>query len=218
MGFWDKALSAPGALLLGGVGLWGLAWGIDAWTHVEAYGIAQGAHVHGGQALIRVNMAFSGLPLVVFGMAQLVGTQALLKRGGMPLFFASLFLMLDGLAHAFAFNDHLGEPASAAFFAFAAPAQIAIGASLPFASRARDRWLALGTLGLFVLYAASRTATFGPLAWPERVEGLDVFSKAMEVFFVLAVWSVVRALPAKEGNRGGTSPEGAAAPAEGSRL
>src|SRR3972149_6528275 len=27
MGFWDRALSAPGAVLAGGLALWGMAWG-----------------------------------------------------------------------------------------------------------------------------------------------------------------------------------------------
>ncbi len=201
MGVWDKALSAPGAVLIGGLALWALAWGIDAWTHVQVYGIAQGAHVHGGDAVIRLNMTITGLPLVAFGMAQLFGTDALLKRGGMPLYLASLFMMLDGLAHAFAFNDHLGEPPSAAFFAALAPAQIALGAGLPFASRARDRWLVTGTLGLLALYVLSRTLAFAPLGWPERVEALDVFSKAVEVLFVLAVSSVSRASVAKRALR-----------------
>ncbi|HKZ59798.1 MAG TPA: hypothetical protein VJ547_08145 [Candidatus Thermoplasmatota archaeon] len=187
MGFWDRALSAPGAVLAGGLALWGMAWGIDAWTHIQVFGVAQGAHLHGGDAVVRLNMTITGLPLVAFGMAQLIGTDALLKRGGMPLFFASLFLMLDGLAHAFAFNDHLGEPPSAAFFAFVAPAQIAAGLALPFVSRPLGRLLLAGTLGLLALYAASRAITFEPLLWPERVEALDVVSKLFEGLFMIAL-------------------------------
>jgi hypothetical protein len=192
MGLWQKAYSAPGVVFLGGIVFWGLAWGIDAATHIQAYGFAEGAHVHGGDAVIRVNMTVTGFPLVAFGLAQLMGTDTLLKRGGMPLYLAAMFLMVDGLAHAFAMNDHLGEPASAAFFAFLSPLQIAVGASLPFASRARDRWLVLATLGLLGLYVVSRTVAFPPLRWPERVEALDVFSKAMEVLFILSVLTVAR--------------------------
>lgn len=193
MGLWEKALSAPGGVLIGGLAFWVMAWGIDAWTHIQVFGVAQGAHIHGGDAVIRLNLTVTGLPLVAFGMAQLMGTDALLKRGGVPVYLASLSLMLDGLAHAFALNDHLGEAPSAAFFAILAPAQIALGVSLPFAGRARDRWLVAGTLGLLLLYAVSRVLPFQALRWPERVEALDVFSKAMEVLFLFALIAVARA-------------------------
>ena len=198
MGLTDRAFSAPGGVLIGGLAFWAMAWGIDAWTHVQVFGVAQGAHVHGGDAVVRVNMTITGLPLVAFGMAQLIGTDALLKRGGMPLYLASLFLVLDGLAHAFAFNDHLGEPPSAAFFALVAPAQMAAGLALPFVSRSLDRWLLAGTFGLLVVYGASRALTLEALGWPERVEALDVVSTLLEALFMIVLGLNLKSLKDRE--------------------
>lgn len=197
----EKALSAPGAVLLGGLVFWAMAWFIDFWTHVEVFGVGAGAHAHGGDALVRVNFPLTGAPLILFGMAQLMGTDALLKRGGLPLLAASFLFMLDGLAHAFSFNDHLGEPAAAAFFALVAPAQIAVGAAMPFLPRRFDRWLVAAALGLLALYTASRSLSFPPLGWPEPVEELDVFSKVVEVLFILVVLAGVRRGPAPSGRR-----------------
>lgn len=173
--------------MIGGLGFFALGWFIDFWTHVEKFGVAAGAHVHGGEALIRVNIPLTGVPFLLLGMAQLIGTEALLKRGGTPVFLGSHILMLDGVAHAFAFNDHLGDPVSAAFFAFVAPAQIAAGLAMPFIARRFDVLLALSSAALLALYAVSRSVALPALGWPERVEGLDMFSKAMEVLFILCV-------------------------------
>jgi hypothetical protein len=192
---WRKALSAPGAILMGGLGFWAMAWALDLWTHVEEFGVGEGVHAHGGSALIRLNFPLTGAPLILFGLAQLIGTEALLKRGGIPLFAASFLLLTDGLAHAFAFNDHLGELAAASFFAALAPAQIGAGLALPFIPRRYDRWFVAFALGLIALWAVSRAAAFEPLRWPERIEALDVFSKFLEVLLVVTLLVVIRATP-----------------------
>jgi hypothetical protein len=184
--------SKAGAMVLGGLFFWVMAWALDMWSHIQTFGIGTGDHVHGGTALLRVNIPLTGTPLIVFGLALLIGSEALMKRGGFPKMLASLFLMHDGLFHAFAFNDHLGNLASAAFFAFVAPLQIVVGVALPFLPRRFDRPMLLGTVGLLALYAISRTAPFAPLGWPEPVEALDVFSKFAEVMFLLSLIAVGR--------------------------
>jgi hypothetical protein len=184
--------SKAGAMIFGGLAFWVMAWALDMWSHVQTYGIGTGDHQHGGTALLRVNIPLTGTPLIVFGLALLIGSDALMKRGGAPKMFASLFMMHDGLLHAFAFNDHLGNLLSAAFFAFVAPLQIAVGVALPFLPRKFDTPMILGTLGLLALYVVSRAAAFGPLGWPEPVETLDVFSKFTEVMFLLSILAVAR--------------------------
>jgi hypothetical protein len=202
--------SKGGATVLGGLAFWVMAWALDMWAHVQTFGIGTGDHEHGGTALLRVNIPLTGTPLIVFGLALLIGSDALMKRGGVPKMFASLFLMHDGLFHAFAFNDHLGNLTSAAFFAFVAPLQIAVGVALPFMPRRFDGLMLFGTFGLIALYAVSRSASFPPLGWPEPVEALDVFSKFVEVLFILALIAVMRG----ERPRGATpAPAKAAEPA-----
>ncbi len=187
MGLLQKAATGPGALILGGLLFWVLAWVIDLWTHVETFGIAEGAHAHGGSLMIRATLPVTGVPLLAFGVAQMMGTDTLMKRGGLPVYFASLLLALDGLAHAFAFNDHLGNLASASFFAFVAPLEVAAGVAFPFIARRHDSVMALGVFSLIAIYTVSRAAAFAPLGWPEPVEGLGVFSKLVEALFLLAV-------------------------------
>jgi hypothetical protein len=186
---WQRAASGPGVLVIGGLLFWAFSWYLDLSAHIEKFGVGTGAHVHGGDAIIRVNFPVTGAPFIAMGIAQMMGTEALLKRGGLLLWAASLLLMADGLAHAFAFNDHLGVLSSAAFFAFLAPAQIAVGVALPFIERDFDVYLALGMAALLGLYVVSRSVTFAALAWPEPVEALDIFSKVVEVMFIVAlVW------------------------------
>ncbi len=186
---WQRATSGAGVCVLGGLVLWVFSWYLDLSAHIEKFGVGTGAHVHGGDALMRINFPLTGAPFIALGVAQLMGTEALLKRGGVLFWAASLLLMVDGLAHAFAFNDHLGVLSSAAFFAFLAPAQIAGGLALPFMARDLDVYVAGGMAALLGLYAVSRSVTLAALTWPEPVEALDVFSKVVEVMFIVAlVW------------------------------
>lgn len=199
----SKLLTKPGAMVLGGLVFWVMAWGIDLATHINEYGVNDGDHAHGGTALIRVNIPLTGAPLIVIGLVMMIGSERLMKRGGFPLLVASFALMADGLLHAFAFNDHLGNLASALLFGFVAPLQIVAGLALVDLPRRFDRPLLFGTLGLLALYAVSRTASFASLGWPEAVEGLDIASNALEVLFVLSLGAVMsaarrRSTPAKD--------------------
>jgi hypothetical protein len=189
----SRLFNKPGAMVFSGLVFWVLAWVLDMWTHVETYGVNAGAHEHGGSAMLRINIPLTGAPLIVFGLAMLIGSERLMRRGGVPLLVAAFTLMTDGLLHAFAFNDHLGSLASAAFFAFVAPAQVAAGVALVFLPRDFDRLLVGGTAFIFALYLVSRTAPLAALGWPEPVEALDVASKVLEVLFLMSMASVARA-------------------------
>ena len=180
-------------MVLGGLVFWVMAWGIDMWTHIQEFGVGSGNHAHGGSALMRVNIPLTGAPLIFIGLVLMIGSERLVKRGGFPVLVASFTLMTDGLLHAFAFNDHLGNLASAAFFAFVAPLQLAAGLALPDLPRKLDLPLLLSAVGLLALYAVSRAATFPPLGWPEPVEALDVASKTLEVLFALSMVAVMSA-------------------------
>lgn len=197
MGLASKLKSKPGAMILGGLVFWVMAWAIDMWTHIQEFGIAEGEHAHGGSALMRVNIPLTGAPLIVIGLVMLVGSVRLSKRGGFPLLVASFALMTDGLLHAFAFNDHLGNLASASFFAFVAPAQVVAGLALSELPRRFDRPLLYGTFAIFVLYLGSRAVPFAPLGWPEPVEALDVASKALEAVFLASMLAVISASRAR---------------------
>src|SRR5690349_9596506 len=104
MGFTAKLATKPGAMVLGGLVFWVMAWAIDMWSHIQEFGIGAGDHQHGGSALMRVNIPLTGAPLIVMGLVMLIGADRLVKRGGFPLLVASFALMTDGLLHAFAFN------------------------------------------------------------------------------------------------------------------
>jgi len=195
MGFAGRLMSGAGAFLVGGLLIWVMAWLIDFNVHVQRVAVDPGGHTHGGgDALIRVNFPMTGFPLILIGMGSLVGLDRLLYDRRVTLAYcAGILFAVDGLAHAFAFNDHLNDPYSAALFAAAAPAQILIGVAMPFLSRKYDSFWLLGALGLLAAYVVSRTVYVPALNMPESVEGLGIFSKLLEVVFVWLTLLNIRA-------------------------
>lgn len=186
MSAWKKAASAEGALIIGGLLLWLMSWAIDLSTHIQEVAQDPTSHSHGGgETLVRVNFPLTGFPLVVFGMLQMVTFEKLQQRKVFIAFIAGIFFLLDGLAHAFAFNDHLNQPLSAALFAIVAPLQILVGVTLPFMPQAWDRYWAALALAMIALYAASRTVALPGIGFVEPVDGLGVFSKFFEVVILL---------------------------------
>lgn len=181
----ERATSAGGSLVIGGLLIWLMAWAIDFVQHLSG-DVACDPTQHCGDALVRVNFPLAGFPLIVMGGIILFGGERLLERGNTPLFAAGMLISLDGMAHAFAFNDHLFEPLWATLFALTAPVQIVLGIALPYLDRSLDRWWWVGTAGLVVGYILTRVITVPALGFPEPVEGLDIFSKFTEVV-VLAV-------------------------------
>jgi hypothetical protein len=178
-----------------------MAWAIDFWVHYQVIAANPASHNHtGGDAIIRINFPMTGFPLIVFGMWQLMGSENLAKRPGFLAFVGGILMAVDGLVHAFAFNDHMNDY-SAPLFASLAPAQIGVGVALPFLSRRYDGFWILGALALVVAYAVSRTVSIPALALPEPVEGLGVFSKVLEVSFVIVTLANMRRAPAPEGSR-----------------
>jgi len=195
MGALQRLTTAPGALLIGGLILWAMAWAIDFWVHYQVILLSPATHHAGGDALIRINFPMIGFPLIFVGLWQLVGTEELGKRPVFLAFVGGLLMALDGLAHGFAFNDHLNDYA-APFFATLAPVQIGIGVALPFLPRRFDLYWLVGSLGLIAVYAVSRAVTAPALGFPEAVDGLGVFSKFLEVAFVVVTAANLRRVDA----------------------
>lgn len=181
---WERATSAGGSLVIGGLLIWLMAWSIDFFQHLGGQTGCDPSQ-HCGDALVRVNFPLAGFPLIVMGGIILFGGDRLLKRGNTPLFAAGMLIALDGIAHAFAFDDHLFEPLWATLFALTAPVQIVLGIALPYLDRGLDRWWWLGTLALLVGYIVTRVVTVPELAFPEPVESLDIFSKFTEVMVLV---------------------------------
>lgn len=195
MGALQRLTTAPGALLIGGLILWAMAWAIDFWVHYEVILLSPSSHPMGGDALIRINFPMMGFPLIFVGLWQLVGSEALGKRPVFLAFVGGLLMALDGLAHGFAFNDHMNDY-SAPFFATLAPLQVGIGVALPFMARRFDAYWLVGSLGLITAYIVSRTVSAPALGFPEAVDGLGVFSKFLEVSFVAVTAVNVRRVDA----------------------
>ena len=164
---------------------------------------------HGtGDLFFRMNMLFFALGLAGIG----VGFQHQARFFRDPVFalryLAGYVILADGFLHAYAFNDHLGEPFQASFFAVVAPLQIGVGLALPYGPR---RWIhgsLVMTAGLIAAYIATRTVEVWPVSEIEEVETLGLLSKALEVFAVLLLVQLVR-----EERRAGRK---AAAPSPGS--
>ena len=195
MGIARRLMSGAGAFLVGGLLIWAMAWVIDLNLHLQRVAVDPGGHSHGGgDALIRINFPMTGFPLILVGMGSLLGLDRLLyDRRAALAFFAGVLFAVDGLAHAFAFNDHINEPYAAALFAVVAPAQILIGVAMPFLSRRFDPVWLLAALGLLAVYVVSRTVYFPALNMPEAVDGLGIFSKVLEVAFIWLTLLNIRA-------------------------
>ncbi len=173
-------------MVIGGLLIWAMAWAIDFYSHLTG-GAPVSDSGHGGDALVRVNFPLSGLPLIVIGGILLLGGDRLIRPGNTPLFIAGIFMALDGLAHAFAFNDHVADIGWAVVFAMTAPAQIALGLALPYLDRQLDWMWWGGTVALLVGYIVTRTLSVPALGFPETVEALDIFSKFTEVVVLVVL-------------------------------
>jgi hypothetical protein len=182
MDFWRRAATPPGGLIALGLGMWAMAWFIDLDARLR--GVVPPGH-HGGEALIRINFPMMGFPAIALGMILVLGTAFFMRRGNFPRYAAGLFIALDGMAHAFAINDHIGEYQWVIVFGVLAPAQVALGIALPFLRRDLDKWWFLASAALIGGYVVTRTVSIAAWGWPAPVEGLDVFSKFTEVMAML---------------------------------
>jgi len=104
---------------------------------------------------------------------------------------AGYLLVIDGMFHLFAFNDHLDHPFNAAVFGIVAPVQIAAGIALPRFRTLDWAWLLL-TIGLIGAYVATRVTVVWPLDEIEEVDLLGVTSKFVEAATLVALAPLLR--------------------------
>jgi hypothetical protein len=117
---------------------------------------------------------------------------------------AFLFLA-DGSLHLYAFNDHLGDPFSATFFAVFSVLQLAAAFIIPYTRfRLDTTWLAM-TAFLIFAYVVTRTMAVWPIGVVEEVEPLGIVSKLVEVLTVLVLVSLVQSERAVRRNSVGAS-------------
>ena len=147
----------------------------------------------GGELFLRLNITFFALGLAAIGVGYQHHERFLREPGWSLRYLAGYLILVDGLLHAFAFNDHLAEPFPAAFFGLLAPVEVAVGLGLPYLRRSLDAaWLGLAAF-LIAAYVATRTAVVWPLGAVEEVEALGILSKVVEVLAILALVQLIRA-------------------------
>lgn len=183
-------LTTENVFLLSGVLVVLLYWVADfyaAWSTPPDDG-----HGAGGAFVTRMNVIFFAIGFSLLGLLYEQHAR-LMKDARWSLRLAVGYLLLiDGLVHLFAFNDHLTSPFPAAFFGVLAPVQILAGALFPNAgSRGDPGWLLL-TAGLLAAYIATRSFAVWPLAEIEEVDALGLLSKAVEAFTILALVALLR--------------------------
>src|SRR3989475_3684598 len=133
-----------------------------------------------GVAFSTIGVGFENFPQILLG-----GDRA--KR-----FIVALLFLADGSLHLYAFNDHLGDRFSAAFFAFFSAVQLAAAFVIPYTKyRLESLWLAI-TVFLILAYIATRTMAIWPIGIVEEVEPLGIVSKLVELVTVLVLVSLLQ--------------------------
>jgi hypothetical protein len=201
--------TAEFAFVVSGLSVAGTGWAADLLGLVAA----GGEPGHGtGDLFFRMNMLFFAMGLAGIG----VGFQHHARFLRDPVFalryLAGYVILADGFIHAYAFNDHLGEPIQAAFFAVVTPLQIVVGLALPYGPR---KWIPASlamTAGLIAAYVATRTVEVWPVSEIEEVEILGLLSKALELLAVLLLVQLLREERKAARKRAPRSPEAATHP------
>src|SRR5438876_9716857 len=106
-----------------------------------------------GVAFSTIGVGFENFPQILLG-----GDRA--KR-----FIVALLFLADGSLHLYAFNDHLGDRFSAAFFAFFSAVQLAAAFVIPYTKyRLESLWFSI-TFFLFFPYMATWWLTIDPVRY-----------------------------------------------------
>lgn len=151
-------------------------------------------HGHGaaGDLVTRIDVVLFSLGFAVIGTAyerhpELLASPTLTLR-----YAAGYLILIDGILHAFAFNDHFTLPVLGVAFGAVAVLQIAVGVGLPRMRPGWDvAWLLL-TVALIATYVATRTTAVWPLDGVEPVDGLGVLSKGAEAMTILLLVQLLR--------------------------
>lgn len=191
-------IGAEAACVIAGLVVVSVGWGIDL-LGVLSPG---SGHDHGSPSSLfsRLNIASLGIGLAIIGVvyehhSRLLHDPILSLR-----YFAGYLVLIDGVLHLFALNDHLGHAVNAGFFAAVGLGEIAVGLALPRLPPQHDpAWIAL-LLFLLAAYIVTRATVVWPNDDVETIEALGLLSKAVEVLAVISLVSLVRR------ERRGTSP------------
>ena len=150
-------------------------------------------HGSNGTFQLRIFMTMFGVAFAAIGVGFENFPQIL--EGGVDTkrYIIALLFLADGSLHLYAFNDHLGDPFLATFFAVLSVVQLAAAFVIPYTRGPLDlAWLAI-TVFLILAYIVTRTIAVWPIGFVEDVEGLGVVSKLVEVLTVLLLWPIVQA-------------------------
>ena len=152
-----------------------------------------GEHGHGGAGdfTTRITVTFFGVGFALIGVVYEQHPRFLSDALWTTRYAAGYLLVIDGMFHLFAFNDHLDHPFNAAVFGIVAPVQIAAGIALPRFRTLDWAWLLL-TIGLIGAYVATRVTVVWPLDEIEEVDLLGVTSKFVEAATLVALAPLLR--------------------------
>jgi len=150
---------------------------------------------HGGSAAtfpLRLFMTMFGVAFSTIGVG-FENFPRILQDGVQAKRYIVAFLFLaDGSLHLYAFNDHLGDPFGAAFFAAFSTIQLAVALVIPYTRfRLNTTWLAI-TAFLILAYVVTRTIAIWPVGVVEDVDPLGIVSKLVEVLTVLVLVSLLQ--------------------------
>lgn len=170
-------------------------WAAD-FLGIFELGTGTSGHGAGGTLQLRIFLTMFGVAFATIGVAY-ENFPEILEDGEMARrYVIALLFLADGSLHLYAFNDHLGEPYPAAFFAAFSSLQLAAAFIIPYARRRLDpAWLAI-TAFLIAAYIVTRTVSVWPIGSVEDVDPLGVISKVVEVltvWFLISLWQTDRA-------------------------
>ncbi len=203
-----KAYSAEGAFVMGGIFFFALAWVWDLVDHLGMLTASDPTHAMGGDPFLRVNVPVMGIALVAFALGLYI-VEHHRDRTHFLAYLAGLLILTDGIVHLFAADDHLGIPLYVAGFIAVGLAQVGGGILFPFLPRSWDRWWALLTVLMIVVFLVSRYVALPPLWNVEEIEPLGIFSKAVEVLTLFPLYGLMahaRGAPAPPRNARAAEP------------
>lgn len=167
-----------------------LYWFADFYGAVTS-GAAEG---HGSEGLLvtRLNVTFFAVGFSLIGLLYEHHHRFLTDRRFALRYIVGYLLLLDGVFHLFAFNDHLSEPLEAAFFGVVAPLQIVGGLAFPHLGRRLEPAGIVLSAFLLGAYAITRSVPVWPRGVVEELDVLGLLSKALEVLTILTLVQLLR--------------------------
>ena len=179
------------AFLVCGLQIIFVGWTADFLVVFE-FASAPGGHGSGTTFPLRLFMTMFGVSFATIGVGFENFPQILQEGDRAKRYIVAFLFLADGSLHLYAFNDHLGDRFSAAFFAFFSAVQLAAAFVIPYTKyRLEALWLAI-TVFLILAYIATRTMAIWPIGFVEEVEPLGIVSKLVELVTVLVLVSLLQ--------------------------